>query len=79
MKCLLIINDEISYHVNCLKDKMIRIPESDPSHVSKKYYLVSNYSSCLSLNFSLATSFVPNQWKVTYIKLVHKKGNKYKP
>ena len=79
MKCLLITNDGIYNHVNYLKDKMIRIPESDPSHVSKKYYLVSNYSSCLSLNFSLATSFVPNQWKVTYIKLVHKKGNKYNP
>ena len=35
MKCLLITDDEISNHVDYLKDKMIRIPESDPNIYQK--------------------------------------------
>ena len=79
MKNFFIGNDEIIKSVNHLKDKIIRTPENIPSYFIKRTVHSLVLPISLIFNCSLATSSVPNQWKVSYVIPVHKKGSKYNP
>ena len=79
MKNFFISNDEIIKSVNHLKDKIIRTPENIPSYFIKRTIHSLILPISLIFNCSLATFSVPNQWKVSYVIPVHKKGNKYNP
>ena len=79
MKNFFISNDEIVKSVNHLKDKIIRTPENIPSYFIKHTIYSLVFPISLIFNCSLATSSVPNQWKVSYVIPVHKKGSKYNP
>ena len=54
-----------------MEDKITRTPENIPS------YFIKRTICSLIFNCSLAISFIPNQWKISYIIPVHKKISKY--
>ena len=79
MKNFFISNDEIIKSVNHLKDKIIRTPENIPTYFIKRTICYIIFPISLIYNCSLAISVIPNQWKISYVIPVLKKGSKYNP
>ena len=79
MQDLFITNNEIIESVNHLKDKILRTAENIPSYFLKRTICSLIFPISLIFNCSLAISFIPRQWKISYIIPIYKKGNKNNP
>ena len=65
--------------VNNLKDKIIRTLDNISLYFVKRTFYSTICLISLFLNCSHAISFVPKQWKISYVKPIHKKGSLYNP
>ena len=79
MQDFFISNDKIINSINHLTNKITRTPDNIPSYFIKRTTYSIIFPISLIYKCSLAISFVPKQWKISYVIPKHKKDSSYNP